>query len=102
VAVALLGLVAWLGHVMNPTTTSELDTLFRARVPAGSGMQQVVAFLDSLGVEHGKLDEERGIYAFWRGASHTLVSTTDIRARFYFDEHDRLIRYELEEFHTYL
>ena len=51
----LLGLAGWLGYTLNPTTTSELDALFREQIPIGSSENRVAAFLDSRGVEHGVL-----------------------------------------------
>jgi hypothetical protein len=92
----LVGAAAWLGKPR--TTPAEIHALIGEETPIGSTPQRVVAFLDSARIERSPYHtHDRSIYALWRRTSVRLLSESSIQVRFFFDEENRLSRYEVEE-----
>jgi hypothetical protein len=98
----VLGGAAWMGLFRHHTTPAELDALFRERIPIGSSNARVEMFLNSAGVDHAYLPRERTTNALWSRTWIGLVGEGAIQARFYFDEKQRLVDYQLSEVSTYL
>jgi hypothetical protein len=104
------GLHLW--WYLHRTTVAEVETMISQNLSPGASSEEVIAFLDSRGIDHGSVrtaeydsvvldagfdPDTKIIEAIIDDTSRTLISTSDISIYFILDEDDRLQEYIVEE-----
>lgn len=83
----------------------KLRPLVAQELTEGDDVKTVMKFLTTSGIEEKSYSEsDRTLYAIVRDIRpfFLIFGSTSVTLRFHFDEHDKLLDYEIEEVHTFL
>lgn len=100
-AFVLLGIVVWLflwiiTTPKNPMTVQQVKQLIQHECPIGSSRSQVLAFMDKY-CTRKFVRGDREVGCLIEDTARSIGVASDIAITFYFDDSDRLVRYEMEE-----
>ena len=103
-AFVLLGIVVWLflwiiTTPKNPMTVQQVKQLIQRECPIGSPRSQVLAFMDKY-CTRKFVPRDKEVGCRIEDTARSLGVVSDIAITFYFDDSDRLVRYEVKELLT--
>jgi hypothetical protein len=82
-------------------TVGKVQAFVRENLPIGSGRSRVVQLLGEKGIENSGPQAASGVlYAIIRNTSGGPIIKGSITMKFYFDDSDRLVRYEIQKVFT--
>lgn len=103
-AFVLLGIVVWLflwiiTTPKNPMTVQQVKQLIQRECPIGSSRSQVLAFMDKY-CTRKFVPRGKEVGCCIEDTARSLGVVSDIAITFYFDDLDRMVRYEVKELLT--
>ena len=108
----LTTILPFVGCRSSPPSAEEMKKLIAAQLPLGSSKSQVVTFLDSRSVSHSDIQEHNEFDEEHRWAKFRIMtasirqdtfwSKSQVLMVFYFDDSDRLTKYNVKNVNTSL